>query len=318
MKAKRVFRWVLPLLSIGVLLLFLVMIWYPVQGGRKQPPLEISVIARESDGSAWDNARRGMEQAASDLNVELRFLYPGTPNDSEEQEQLLLREIEGGAGAVLLLPADREALSGAVREAGVQAVIVTLETEMDGCGYIGVDNRSLGEALGRAVCNGVREGGTALLLDSAPGSNGIAQRLEAARALLESEGRHVAICRAEEGQTLSAALTQALEDRRVLGVAAFEASALELAAQASREAEDYLLLYGVGSTAAIIAALEQGDITSVQAQNEFSTGYLAVERAARLARREQVGAAEELSFFTVRRENMYDPDLQKLLFPVTR
>ena len=61
---------------------------------------------------------------------------------------------------------------------------------------------------------------------------------------------------------------------------------LERAAAAVSRLEDPPLLYGAGSTAAITAGLEQGRITSILAQNAFSTGYLAVESAARTARRE--------------------------------
>ena len=42
-----------------------------------------------------------------------------------------------------------------------------------------------------------------------------------------------------------------------------------------------------------------------------------MEAAARLARRETPEIQDPLPFFTVRRENMYEPEYQKLLFPVT-
>lgn len=50
-------------------------------------------------------------QAAADLNVELRFLLPASPGDGEEQRQLLHWEVENGAAAILLFPADRGALA---------------------------------------------------------------------------------------------------------------------------------------------------------------------------------------------------------------
>ena len=125
----------------------------------------MSVIAREADGSAWATARQGMEQAAADLNVELRFLYPGQSDSAQEQEQLLRREVESGASAILLFPADREALAQEVRAASSRAALVTLETDMaDTAGYVGVDNAALGEALGRAALNGVPRGETVLLV----------------------------------------------------------------------------------------------------------------------------------------------------------
>ena len=314
MTGRRFGPWVLPLLMLAVLMALLMMlILYPARSQRRPELLEMSVISREADGSAWATARQGMEQAAADLNVELRFLYPGQSDSAQEQEQLLRREVESGASAILLFPADREALAQEVRAASSRAALVTLETDMaDTAGYVGVDNAALGEALGRAALNGVPSGGTVLLVTAASQRSGVGDRLTAAEALLQAEGREVRYFAGTAD-----ALTEALSQGGIQAVIAFEASSLERSAAAVSRLEDPPLLYGAGSTAAIAAGLEQGRITSILAQNAFSTGYLAVESAARTARRETAEALEPLPFFTVRRENMYEPEHQKLLFPVT-
>lgn len=309
-------RWGLPLLMLGVLLLLLLLMAYPVQA-RQQPLLEMSVISREADGSSWSNARQGMEQAAGDYHVELRFLSPSQSNSSQEQCQLLRRETDSGASAILLFPADRSALAAAVGEAAARAALVTLETDMgaEGAdGYVGVDNAALGESLGRAALNGVQPGESVLLVDSAPGDNGIRQRLEAAESLLAEGGRTVLVCPSGGDGSLSGALAQG----DIRAVIAFEPSALERAAEEAALLEEPPLVYGAGFTAAVAAGLEQSRITAAAAQNSFSAGYLAVEAAARIARREAAELPGQLPFFTVRQENMYYPDYQKLLFPVTR
>lgn len=315
MRGRRFARWGLPLLMLGILMaLLLVLVLYPVRAQRRPELLEMSVISREADGSAWATARQGMEQAAADLNVELRFLYPAQSDSAQEQGQLLRREVESGASAILLFPADREALAEEVRAAAARAALVTLETDMaDAAGYVGVDNAALGQALGRAALNGVPRGDTVLLVPAASQRSGVGDRLAAAETLLRSEGRQV---RCFAGSTADV-LAEDLSRERVQAVIAFEASSLERAAAAVSQLEDPPLLYGAGSTAAITAGLEQGRITSILAQNAFSSGYLAVESAARLARRETAEPQDPLPFFTVRRENMYDPEYQKLLFPVT-
>lgn len=314
MSGKRLGSWVLPLLMLGVLMtLLLMLVLYPARAQRRPELLEMSVIAREADGSAWSTARQGMEQAAADLNVELRFLYPGQSDSAQEQELLLRREVDSGASAILLFPADREALAEEVRAASSRAALVTLETDMaDAAGYVGVDNAALGEALGRAALNGVPRGGTVLLVLSASQRSGVGDRLAAAEEVLRSEGREV---RHFDGTAEDLAEVLSRED--IQAVVAFEASSLERAAAAAGRMEDPPLLYGAGSTAAITAGLEQGHITSILAQNAFSAGYLAVQSAAGLARRETAEPLSPLPFFTVRRENMYEPEHQKLLFPVT-
>ena len=166
-------KWTLSLLTLGVLLLLLLLIRFPRISRQKPPLLEMTVLLREEGGSAGIYLRQGMEQAAADFNVELRFLLPASPGDGEEQRQLLHREVENGAAAILLFPADRGVLAEEVRAGSATAALVTLETDMRGegaRGYAGVDNAALGQAVAKAALNGVREGETVLLIHRGGGA----------------------------------------------------------------------------------------------------------------------------------------------------
>ena len=173
--------------------------------------------------------------------------------------------------------------------------------------------RALGAALGAAALNGVPEGGTVLLLDSLPGDNGIRERMEAAKAVLEREGRQARVYKWDPDTT---SLPDILRIERPRAIIAFEAAALAEVAELSR-GENFPLLYGCGSTTGIAAALEKGRVTAIAAVNVFSAGYLAVEAAASLARHEDWTGAPTVAFSVVRQETMYESDNQKLLFPVT-
>ena len=313
MSRKAILQLVLPLIGLSVL--FCLLAFAPGEKHSQPPLLEMSVILRDGDGGV-STMRKGMEQAAEDLNVELRFLTPAEDNNAAEQVQLLEREVAGGAPAVVLLPADRETLSGAVSAAAGKTTLVTVETDMTAWGAaasVSMDHQALGEALGTAAMHGVPAGGTVLLLDSLPGDNGIRERLEAAREVLEREGRQVREYRWSGDEALFADI---LRIERPGAVIAFEAAALAEVAELSR-GENFPLLYGCGSTTSIAAAMEKGRVTAIAAVNVFSAGYLAVEAAASLARHEDWTGAPTVAFSVVRQETMYESDNQKLLFPVT-
>lgn len=313
MSRKAILQLVLPLIGLSVL--FCLLAFAPGEKHSQPPLLEMSVILRDGDGGV-STMRKGMEQAAEDLNVELRFLTPAEDNNAAEQVLLLEREVAGGAPAVVLLPADRELLSGAVSAAAGKTTLVTVETDMTAWGAaasVSMDHQALGEALGTAAMHGVPAGGTVLLLDSLPGDNGIRERLEAAREVLEREGRQVREYQWSGDETLFADI---LRIERPGAVIAFEAAALAEVAELSR-GENFPLLYGCGSTTGIAAALEKGRVTAIAAVNVFSAGYLAVEAAASLARHEDWTGAPTVAFSVVRQETMYESDNQKLLFPVT-
>lgn len=314
MSRKAWLQLVLPLIGLSVL--FWLLAFAPGEKHHQPPLLELSVILRDGDG-AVSTMRKGMEQAAQDLNVELRFLIPAEDNSAVQQAQLLEREVAGAAPAVLLIPADREALGDAVSAAAGKTTLVTVETDMTAWGAaasITMDHQALGAALGAAALNGVPEGGTVLLLDSLPGDNGIRERMEAAKAVLEREGRQARVYKWDPDTT---SLPDILRIERPRAIIAFEAAALADVAELSRGEDAFPLLYGCGSTSGIAAALEKGRVTAITAVNVFSAGYLAVEAAAALARHEDWTAAAPVAFSIVRQENMYDSDNQKLLFPVT-
>lgn len=322
MKKKLFLQLVVPLLSLCVL--FFLLATDPMEESRSQDLVQLSVIFREED-PVWSTTRDGMEQAAADLGAELRFLAPASANDAREQETLLERELDAGAEGILLIPADRSILKEAVKKTG--RVVVTLETAMEGTeGCVGVDNAAMGEAVARSALNGVRKGGTAVLLDSAPGDNGVRERLAAARVLLEQEGRHVMQVMPTMDKTVMERLAEIVEVSKPSAVLAFEPSVLEDAADLirtirsdpTRDWKSIPLLYGMGSTPAIAAGLEQGHITALHAQDDFSSGYIAVVTAVMAVRHQNTGEPEPLPFLLVRRENMYDEDRQKLMFPVCR
>ncbi|BDF72134.1 hypothetical protein CE91St41_31150 [Oscillospiraceae bacterium] len=308
------------LLVLGLGVLFSLMA-FDQPGGRETELLEVSVIIREADSTGWSAARQGMEQAAADLGAELRFLTLSRANSVEEQRTLLEREVEGGADAVVLVPADPEALSGDVAQAAGSTKIVTMESDMarDGASAcITVDNAALGRVLGQAALNGVEEGGEVLLVNSAPGSAGVDLRLDEAARVLEEAGRSSSVCMASEGVDLAQTLERTLRARRPDAVLAFEPAALEQAARLSQALERPPLIYGAGATGAVASYLERGNITLIAAQNEFTAGYLAVQAAVRAARGAVLPPVAPLAFSVIRQEDMYDTDNQKLLFPMTR
>ena len=278
------------------------------------PPLELSVVVRESDSSLWSNARLGMEQAAGELLAELRFLVLTTSNDGQEQMDLLRRECERGADALVVVPAAPEELSQNLRDLTGQCPVICLESQVEGTALtVAPDNRALGQALARALLEDWT-GGAVLLLNTAPESEGVLARLDAAKEVLEQAGVPVQ-CRLERAEGMMAVLDGLVRESETGWIMAFEPAATQGAARAKEEQDLKQPLYGVSVTTDVAAWLERGTVTAAAAWSDYAAGYLAVESAVRTARKERV-EMEPLPFSVVRGEDIYDPDNQKLLFPV--
>lgn len=152
-----------------------------------------------------------------------------------------------------------------------------------------------------------------MLLSASPDSAGVAARMEGARQALEAAGVRT---RVGETDLSGAGLAGLLKHPDLSAVMAFEPAITEQAAALKNSLGLDVPLYGVGVTAAGAAWLERGVISAAAAWSDFAVGYLAVEGALALARGERV-QMEQPPFFIVRGEDIYEPEYQKLLFPVT-
>ena len=278
---------------------------------RAAPPAEVSVILREADTALWSNVRLGMEQAADELGAELRVLTPAGNNDGAGQLDLLRREA-GQTAVLVIAPADCAGLDRALAETGAGCPIVSLESPLAKADLtVAPDNAALGAALAEAALAQGGEG-YVLLLSASPDSAGVAARLEGARQALEAAGARV---RVGETDLSGTGLADLLKQPDLSAVMAFEPALTEQAAALKDSLGLDLPLYGAGVTARGAAWLERGVISAAAAWSDFAVGYLAVEGAMALARG-QAAQPEQLPFFIVRGEEIYEPEYQKLLFPV--
>ncbi len=278
--------------------------------------LQFSVIQRQSDATLTATMRRGMQQAASDFDIELRFVPPTIDNSDTVQAELLAHELEREPDGILLFPADCTYIGQAVTAAASEVAILTLETPLADAGGVCADNVAIGEMLAQAVCNGVEVGESVILLDSMSGQDGaISERLHVVKACLEAEGRLVQINTLPTTDIVPV-IEAMIKLRRPPAIVCMEASALQYSVQAVVNQNSKTLLYGVGSTPMITSYVEQGKITSIVVQNEFATGYLAVQA---LLEQVQTGIIQQVNIpvTTIRQEHIYLPENQKLLFPIT-
>ena len=73
---------------------------------------------------------------------------------------------------------------------------------------------------------------------------------------------------------------------------------------------------GVGSAGEITAQLEKGVLSAVAAWSEYAAGYMAVENAAASIEGNPSRSEGTLKMSVIRKDEIYEPDNQKLLFPI--
>ncbi len=271
----------------------------------QQSLVEISLFLQEADMALSSNTRLGMEAAAIDYGGELRFILPAQEEDHQSQLDSTLREVDGDAAALVVSPVDAVALGEALADMDIP--LVTMESPLEGDGlFLSPNNSVVGDLLAQAVLGDTQEGDTVLILDTAAGRTGIAERLSACVQPLMLGGRNVRICTQAEVALLAPTVSAvvALDDETALQLASWQVS------QGTT-----LPIYGVGGTSEIASYLERGVLEATVAWSDYALGYLAVQNAIQMALQQPI-TTTTIMITVIRGETIYDTDNQKMLFPV--
>ncbi|MFR7477403.1 MAG: substrate-binding domain-containing protein [Acutalibacteraceae bacterium] len=272
-------------------------------------PMEISAVMRDADSKLWAEMRSGMEQAASDLGVELRFLIPASES-AEEQEDLIRREMERGTDGIILTPVNNVYIEENVSFGEVP--VVSLEEPLLGSWKtISPDNEQIGKQLAEFGVQG-KKAAAVLLVSSYPKSEGMTQRIEAAEQVLNEAGIQTQLYKGD----LPSPMRKMAEEMGAEQIIALDSKATLMAAEEYALSADHPQIYGVGSSGGITSYLEKGVLTAVAAWSKYAAGYLAVEYAAAAIQGRGDPSDSALKISIIKGDEIYEPENQKLLFPV--
>ena len=98
-------------------------------------------------------------------------------------------------------------------------------------------------------------------------------------------------------------------------IVAFSAKATVGAAQAAQYLDRDIPIVGTDIVTELIACIEDGSVDATIVRNSFGMGYLGVERAAGALRGEQIPDVQTLSSVAVTRDNLFTPEIEKIVFP---
>ena len=305
----------LILSGLGLAVVLSLVIPQQLQTDQDQQPPEVSVIIREPEGSSWFSFRQGMEHAAGDIGADLRFLPLTESNSAAEQEELIRREAENGTDVFVIAAADSETLAQKLPELTGKCPTVALESQMSTAGdEVVLDNGAMGAAMARDLLQDW-DGGKVLLVNSSPKCTAVTRRLDEARRVLAANGVPLAEEECPSAQ-LPETLPRLASKTAAHYVMVFEHTATERAAEAKATGGLTGQIYGVGASGTIVAGLERGLLRSVAAWSDYAEGYLSVARAVGLSEGAYLWRDREVDYFIVHREDIYDPEIQKILFPV--
>lgn len=297
---KRIFLSVLAVLLVSLSF----MLMQRATGVNEPKVYRVSVLL---DGAGEDyskNFMKGVEQAAVDSNVDVRYVsrYEGDP--AAGQANALRSEWEDADG-VVLVPVSGDALALALIDAPQQLAVAIsgpgVVTEHT-ASYVTMDNRAAGVKLAEAVW----ESGTKACTVFLPPERGSAvnERYEGFSHRLDELG-------------ISHGVVETQDPAGELLAPGYALAALEpaMAEALCRVPTAEGRVYGVGTSTRLLREMEDGKVKALVVQSDYSAGYLSLMSVINRLK----GAVQKdviLESFFVTKENMFTEPLAQMLFPI--
>jgi simple sugar transport system substrate-binding protein len=262
----------------------------PTNSPTKGPPIAISMVTHGRAGDPfWSLVKNGAEQAASDLNVTLKYESPKTTNP-QEQASMITQAANTKPRALIATIPTPAVLSNPIHQAalsGIPVVIVnvgaSIYKQVGAIGFVGQEERTAGaEAGARMAAAGVRH---ALCTIGEANNTALTDRCTGFSRQIRSRGgtvtvRHIDDLKPNDSQT---AIENALkQNSSINGVLTTTILSFNAAAGAlkSMSAFGKIKLGTFDPSTAGLSAVQNGQALFIVDQQPFLEGYDAVQMAA--------------------------------------
>lgn len=289
----------------------------------------VAFITKSTQSAFWQSVYAGATAAATEYNLQITFEGPEREEDYETQNELIAQAVEKGAEVIVFSAVDYNANSAAINEAARQGVkIVVIDSDVNSrqvsC-RIGTDNYAAGQMAGEAALSGKEEKLYIGIVNYGVNTANGQQREQGFREAAAEDERVVymrtinVISTTEEARKGTKELLDKYPEINVivtfnewtsLGVG-WAIRDLELAEKTEVVAFD--------SNVVSVGMLETGEVDALIVQNPYAMGYLGVENAYNLINGVEITEdTVDTSTTCVTRENMFEPECQRMLFSFER
>lgn len=279
-------------------------------------PVQVALILSGASGHYWENIVEGAQTAAERMDIPLRCYMP----DEEKEirlEDLPAQAARDGADALVVASQGQQELLDALE--GIGLPLIAVGTQIEGAeAAVLNDDAKMGQSAAQALAASLAEGDGVLLLADSAEYREADLRETSLRENLAAKGVTVR-GRFFSGDNREWAYRQTLQQLYLWpdldAIVAFSAKATVGAAQAAQYLDRDIPIVGTDIVTELIACIEDRSVDATIVRNSFGMGYLGVERAAGALRGEQIPEVQTLSSVAVTRDNLFTPEIEKIVFP---
>lgn len=285
---------------------------------------KIQMIVMSVNSEYWLNVQAGSEAELEKSGGELIYTGPSLDGDIQGQIDLMENAISSGVDGIILIPVDADALVPSVEkaeDAGIPVVVVDGPVNTDKVtSYIATDNEAGGKLAMETLIELMGGEGKAVVVNALAGIPSNDGRGIGAEAAKEHEG--IEMLETLRGGDQAAALQNAenmlTANADVAGIfSAYDRGAIGVSQALMNAGLDGKVHHVAFDAAADeIQYLEDGVIDALIVQQPYEMGRLAVEYINKTIAGEEVPKETATDVVVVTKDNMEEPDIQKVLYPL--
>lgn len=285
----------------------------------------ISIITRGKMNESRRIMKSGAEQAASEVNANIKFISLSKENSIEEQIENIKKEISNEADAILIDPADYEELREVIEKTNKDKPVVLIDSDISGkhkINKVSCDNYALGVDLAREILNHQVKDEKVVVVKNGLNCSRIKERYDGFIDTMKKSNNTILYwdMSDEESEKYYSQAKSFLQYNSVDSIVTFDSYILQNIGEAKRslnaegsDTECSIKLYGAGSDSKIISLLENRQITAIATENEFNIGYLGVKNAVDKISGKKI-EDNTIRSTVINSDNMYSKENQRLLF----
>jgi simple sugar transport system substrate-binding protein len=248
-------------------------------GGTGDGELKLAMITHGDGGSFWSVAKKGAEDAAEAMNVDLD--YQEANNDPQKQAQLIEAAISGGAQGIAVSVPNPDAIKDALadaEEAGIAIVTLnsgsTVYQDLGAITHVGQDEEIAGAGAGEQL---KAAGGTKLLCVIHEQNNvGLQSRCAGAESTFGEVEDFQVTGTADPAKTANEIAAKLQSDPSIDSVLALNPDIAMAAVEAAGTAGSDANVATFDLSGDVVQAIEDGDILFAVDQQQYLQGYLPV------------------------------------------
>lgn len=278
----------------------------------------------DSTNDFWKALILGTKMAAKEYNADIEIKAPTEENDIERQNELLKEAISEEPDAILFSPSSFTESNDLLKEAkekGIRISFIDSYTEEKVQDLtVATDNLEAGEKLGKFAATLLGPDDQIAIVAHVKGVSTAVEREEGFRKGLGDLAKNIVeVVYCDSQYEKSRKLTQELMEKypnlkMVAGMNEYSSVGAARAVKAAG-AKDRIQVVGIDSSQEAVQLMENGVFKGLVVQKAFKMGYIGVKETILMLRGKSYEKDINSGCELVTPDNMYDSEIEKLLFP---